>query len=714
MRILSVVFMTITLLTEICAQKPENVSGTMQDTINKEENILHSFDTIRIIENPYKFGDLTMTQQQYKVMPASFQDPSRIMIRYPGFSTANDGANSILFRGMPPEATRWQLFGADIVNPNHLSNASTANDLATGNAGGVNALSGSVLDYFHFEANPADISYANVLSGVSDMKMAPKINSFLDFNLIGLEAGLNFTKGKNAAGYLKNVYVAYRYSFVGILNQLGVDFGNEKIGYQDLSMYADLYRSYNKSLKIFSTLGSSSNMLSPVSPGDSITRYKDLQQVEYKSKLGIGGLQFVWNGLQSVFRSTLVSSFRTDTRSELTDALSQPHLRFLINRKNDREERMLSSHTAYQFTPEMEIDAELFFTFGMRMNLFSNSLIRDEKGETIQGFMFYPYYQMEGTIFGKWRYKTGIGVLYDNISEQWTAEPIFNLQYKINDKLSLTLDYRFSTMQNFTEVEKLNRRVNEYRIQSGNSQFSIEYRLKESLIRTSFFYHDIGDVSNYTLSNGPIGGHFSAFNGSNLGNDLFIFYPEMQFSGLANARSYGADVYYENKVKLRNNALHYMVNSSIFESSYSLPEEPDLYFDGKYNFRFSANASLAYLMNFSGVERKKNLIISLAGHYRGALREQPATEEAFGEPFNIYDFRSPFTNTFRPYQRIDFRIVYTRKESESRFLHRWSLDIQNVLNRENDGFRYYDPFLKQNLIQPQLGLVPVLSYRLEW
>ncbi|MBL0100413.1 MAG: hypothetical protein IPP49_10555 [Saprospiraceae bacterium] len=56
-------------------------------------------DTITITEKPYQSGDLTMTQNQYKVMPASFQDPARILIKYPGFSTPNDGANAIVFRG---------------------------------------------------------------------------------------------------------------------------------------------------------------------------------------------------------------------------------------------------------------------------------------------------------------------------------------------------------------------------------------------------------------------------------------------------------------------------------------------------------------------------------------------------------------------------------------------------------------------------------------
>ena len=79
----------------------------------------------------------------------------------------------------------------------------------------------------------------------------------------------------------------------------------------------------------------------------------------------------------------------------------------------------------------------------------------------------------------------------------------------------------------------------------------------------------------------------------------------------------------------------------------------------------------------------------------------------------IYDINSSFSTSFDPYQRLDLRIVY-QSGRDKKYKHRWSLDIQNVLNTQNDGFRYYDRWLKKVILQKQLGLVPVLSYRLEW
>ncbi|MFT5569761.1 MAG: hypothetical protein ACI9RP_001811, partial [Cyclobacteriaceae bacterium] len=49
------------------------------------------------------------------------------------------------------------------------------------------------------------------------------------------------------------------------------------------------------------------------------------------------------------------------------------------------------------------------------------------------------------------------------------------------------------------------------------------------------------------------------------------------------------------------------------------------------------------------------------------------------------------------------------KEKSTRYL---SLDIQNMLNRENQSFPFYDEFLNEEAFSTQLGLVPILTYRI--
>lgn len=655
---------------------------------------------ITITEKPYQSGDLTMTQNQYKVMPASFQDPARILIKYPGFSTPNDGANAIIFRGMPPESARWQLFGADIVNPNHLSNAGTANDLATGNAGGVNALSGSVLDYYHFEANPADVSYVDVMSGVSNMKMAPKINSFVDLNLIGLEAGLGLSRGN------KNVYASYRYSFVGLLDKLGVNFGNEKIGYQDLSLYADLIKNDHNSLKIFATLGNSSNIFSAVSRGDSLTRFKDIQNITYKSEMAMAGAQYTYEKTNKYFQSTLVFSGRNDSREEFTDDFYADSLRLFLATDQNVRERLLSWHNQYVLD-----FSRAKMTFGLRTNLKDDGRIVNSVDEPV--LSIYPYLQYKSNPYKTFQYHAGLGSFYDSRTKEITAEPSAGAKYNVSSTTSINLDYRLSSFQDFTVGSFSKQIYDRKRIKAHNLQTGIQYTRNYLQLRGAVFLHQFWDISTFNSRGANNVGHFTPFNGGNLGYDQIFGMLNIIPNGTSGARVYGSELYFENTTFFKGNALNYGVNVSVFDSKYELNDDSKTQFNGRYNFGYINNVNVSYSIDISKSGKNRNLILSLSNHLRGALREQ-SLNPVNGEFETLYDTQSPYNQIFRPYQRLDFRIVYNKQKTGSKKTHRWSLDIQNLLNRENDGFRYYDPLLNSVLLQKQLGLVPVLSYRLEW
>lgn len=696
--------------TVICSWE-SYINDTITLDVLSNETLYHNFYLERdssymwgcpiiITEKPYQSGDLTMTQNQYKVMPASFQDPARILIKYPGFSTPNDGANAIIFRGMPPESARFQLFGADIVNPNHLSNAGTANDLATGNAGGVNALSGSVLDYYHFEANPADVSYADVMSGVSNMKMAPKINSFVDLNLIGLEAGLGMSRGN------KNVYASYRYSFVGLLDNLGVNFGNEKIGYQDLSVYADLIKINHNSLKIFATLGNSSNIFSAVSRGDSLTRFKDIQNITYKSEMAMSGVQYTYEKAKQYFQSTLVVSGRNDRRDESTDAFYADSLGMTLSSNQKISEKLLSWHNQYVLDYSSSK-----MTFGLRTNLKDDGRIVNGVDEPI--LSIYPYIQYKSDPYKTFQYHVGLGSFYDSRTKEITAEPSAGVKYNVSNNTSINFDYRLSSFQDFTIGNFSEQVYDRKRIKAHNLQTGIQFTRNYLQLRGAVFLHQFWDISTFRPDMRSFVGHFTPFNGCNLGYDQIFGMLNIIPNGTSDAKVYGSELYFENASYLKGNALYYGVNFSIFDSKYTLNDDTDNQFDGRYNFGYTSNVNISYTMDVSKSGKDRNLIFSISNHFRGALREQ-SLNQVNENATTLYDTHSSYDQTFKPYQRLDFRVVYNKQKSGGRKKHRWSLDIQNLLNRENDGFRYYDALLDKTMIQKQLGLVPVLSYRLEW
>jgi hypothetical protein len=676
-------------------------------TINLTKSSI-GIDTITVVEKPYQAGDLTMSQNQYKILPASFQDPARILIKYPGFSTPNDGANAIVFRGMAPEMARWQLFGADIVNPNHLSNAGTADDLATNFAGGVNALNGSVLDYYHFEANPAEISYADALSGISDMKLAPQIKSYFDLNLIGIEAGINYDLDKDLASKKRSFYASYRYSFVGLLQQLGLEFGNEKIGYQDLTIYGDVLKGNNHHFKAFCTLGSSSNTFYAASAGDSITRFKDFQDIFFKSKLGIGGLQMVINKEKSMFQSTLVYSMRNNERRESTNErhlLQAGGLSYVG--LNDQMESLLSSHSFIQFYHKNSISKA-----GLRVNVRPDYVNNNLSLSANPIVDFYPYFSYAQQ-FRKLYYQVGIATFFNSFSDVWTVEPAASLKYAWSNSLKIELDGRLASMQFYPDQNRL-RIKNESRIKSQNVQASLQYNKNNFSGRATTFYHFLQDIPNFYLSNSPQSGHFNFFNGSNLGYDRWNEDVFFTFRSLTTARVFGVDLFLENSHHVGSNTLNYFISGSIFDANYTQPEPDKLEYDGKYNYGYTVSPTLMYMVNLANGEKNRNFSVSMSYHRRGGQREQRLASHPMNFSGSIYDYTSPFANRLKSYSRLDFRLVYAKGKKSSKYRQRWSFDIQNILNTENDGFKYYDSWLRKVVLQSQLGLIPVISYRLEW
>jgi hypothetical protein len=64
------------------------------------------------------------------------------------------------------------------------------------------------------------------------------------------------------------------------------------------------------------------------------------------------------------------------------------------------------------------------------------------------------------------------------------------------------------------------------------------------------------------------------------------------------------------------------------------------------------------------------------------------------------------------YYRIDLR-VYLKKDRKGR-TGMWSVDLQNVTNAQNEAFRYFDFRKGEVVTKYQLGIIPNLSYRIEF
>ncbi|MEM9261859.1 MAG: hypothetical protein AAGA62_19610, partial [Bacteroidota bacterium] len=171
-------------------------------------------------------------------LPGTFYDPARLVALLPGVVQTNDQANHLSVRGNTPNANLWRLNGLAIVNPNHTANAGTFYDFPTLSGGGVNAISAQMLDNSGFLAGGLPVEYGFATGGTFDLRLRPgskaKPRHQAQAGFIGFDLS---TEGPIGKGSKTSYLVNARYSFTGLLADMGVDFGGEEIRFADLNVH---------------------------------------------------------------------------------------------------------------------------------------------------------------------------------------------------------------------------------------------------------------------------------------------------------------------------------------------------------------------------------------------------------------------------------------------------------------------------------------------
>ena len=85
---------------------------------------------------------------------------------------------------------------------------------------------------------------------------------------------------------------------------------------------------------------------------------------------------------------------------------------------------------------------------------------------------------------------------------------------------------------------------------------------------------------------------------------------------------------------------------------------------------------------------------------------------SFERGMTVYNYTPPFAERLNDYMRLDLRLNYIVGRGQGKQV--LSLDIQNVMSRENDAYYYYDPLVGDVVLKKQLGIIPILSYRRLW
>jgi len=633
----------------------------------------------------YEKGVVTLNRKQFLTMAGALEDPTRLLIKTPGISTANDQANSVIYHGMPAQYHQWNLYGARILNPNHNSNAGTISDLPSTSAGGVNMMSGQVIGSLEFNGNPSEKSLGSV-AGMSDIKFRNPYKTGLTTNLslIGLEAGYDKLIGQD------NLLINYRYSTVGVLTSgLGLDFGGERINYQDITGKYSMKRA-SGDYSFYLTAGANSTRKDSFESA-LVTEFKDLQKSDYEAKILIGGVNHSYSNDKFDLNNTINISRRVvDKTAEANIPINSTTVyqnrATLISLNHNYTRKLNKWRVGYQIESWFE-DQFLLKTFPAEIEGLSV-----ERQINRSSLSFQPTLTVGVDLLNNLTFSSTLGV-----TTQHTGENLmdvighFGLEYELGE---LNVNLSASRAAQNQAIELVLDSFNLQNTISNNMSLDIRYKG----FGVNVFRHQLTGLAQRGWGYGIV----SLQNLDNLPLE-YSNHPD-DFLGVDNPVIRGFSLYADYELLGVNVNSNFTLQDSKVQYSGGI-----LFGHGRapLDYKYIFNIRLQKEWSLSG---KRMLGIAASGHVRGGEAQMIVSTGSSTE-WGYTEFVSfvPPQLRLSDYYRADLRIYY-RPSKRSTI----SLDIQNVTNRENDAYYYYEPLTQKSTLKKQLGMIPILSWRVDW
>jgi len=623
----------------------------------------------------YQIDNISISRSQFLTTPASFDDPARILKNYPGIINENDQANQINYRFMPSYLNRWEMYGARIVNPNHLSNAGTVADLPNPTAGGTNMISGQTIGQLNFYGSPSENSL-NSVGSTLDMSLRKPYKTSLTTNLslIGLEAGYDKIFNNKSAGFIN-----YRYSTVGLLTQLGLDFGGEQITYQDLTASFHTKSDSYGDISTYLTLGLNSNIKDAIGNDEVAEEIKDLRSIDYNSIAVIAGLhQQKSSGNRQAFNTLNFSFKNLEREGQFLDAnpffFGYANESMIISSTHQYKVNQEKGHVLFVLEPEY-ISKDISYEFP---NATGNST--DDLNYSQGYFNVLPAVEYVKNISPILDFQTRIGSHFSTLSNK--VNFVGNVQFGIQKG-------------DFSNTYSVSRSVNE--VKDALLYFVDQEQVSSLAFETNLRYKDFGITGfahfnqnpNFAQNYHEVYENYIPYTGDiDQLKSRSLSVDDAEFKGVS---VYGA--YTLGGVKLSSN---YTI------AEVSTPSEDAF----KYSFNFGLNKNWP-------LGKGKVLGTFATFHSRtGGIAGVVDINNSLDWGYTNYE-SSQVLEYFADYQRLDFRIFY-KKERANGGSSVISLDIQNLLSKLNDAYFYYEPLINNSKLKQQLGAIPIISWRVTW
>lgn len=636
-------------------------------------------------------------------------DPSRMAANFAGVIGANDSRNDIVVRGNSPNGMLWQMEGLNIPNPNHFGSINST-------GGPVSILNNNNLDKSDFMTSAFPAQYGNALAGVFDLRLrngnTNKAEYIAQVGFNGFEFGAEgpFSKGSKSS-YLIN----YRYSTLGVFQQLGINFGTGSATpiYQDVNYKVNLVLNKKSSLSVFGFAGNSNV--------DFLGNEVDTTQVDlYGSDLTNTRVKFAssFNGFKYNYQLS------NKTNINFTAGVSTTYQRFLgdsisyITREEFKNGDALFKTTNYlsHLSISHKLNSKNSFVLGMmndvntfnlkNTNFYNESTIEEVIIDTKDQYVLSQLYaQWKHRFTEKLTLNTGLHAQSISLNNAVSIEPRAGLKYLIDGTKSISIGYGMhSQAQNVYTYFVQTQTPNGYIYTNEDLEFTKSHHYVLSYDQNlSEFLRIKAEVYYQNIYNAPIEQRSSSFSALNTGAD----FAPVDVDSLVNngtGENYGVELTIE---RFFNKGFYFLTTASLFDSKYKGSDgvERNTAFNTNYVFNFLAGKEFA--LNKKGNVLAFNIkLTSTGGKYLTPIDLQASSVQKRA----VFIRDRAFSEKQDDYFRTDIKIAYRKEYKKSSM--EFSIDLQNVTNNKNIFQQTYNPKTNSIATEYQQGFFPVPTFRL--
>ncbi|GAB3991457.1 carboxypeptidase-like regulatory domain-containing protein [Spirosoma daeguense] len=650
----------------------------------------------------------TFSVEETQRFAAAVNDPARMATAYAGVVGADDGNNTIVIRGNTPNGLLWRMEGVEIPNPNHFASLGAA-------SGGISILSAQLLANSDFMTGAFPAEYGNALSGVFDLKLRrgnnAKRESTIQAGVLGIDVS---SEGPFSKKYKGSYLFNYRYSTLGILSKLGVNVGTGVTTFQDFSFNVYLPTNRLGTFTLFGFGGLSSQNIEAKRDSTGWTSQSDRYNETYSANTGAVGLTHSLNIGRHAFLKTVLSASGYQNNYE-SDYLTENYVAEPRGRDQYAIWKAIASSTlTYKFDARNTVRAGLI---GTQIHYNLSRLEWNSDQRQLQTVVEIPGPQSPApatqTIqaFGQWNYRlsealtlnAGLHYLRLFLNGSDALEPRGSLRWAFKPGQAISLGYGLhSQTQNPAVLLSQQPTSNGLRMPNRDLSFTRSHhvvlaydrKLTDHLrLKAETYYQHLFNIpvsadtsDSFALINEPFGMTNKSLSSKGIG------------------RNYGLELTLE---QFLHNNFYFLLSSSLYRSEYQGSDK--IWRNSRYDGRF-ATSFLAGKEFTTGAGRNGILGLNVKLTYYGGYRATPINlDESRSKGETVYYENLAYTQTLPDYFRADIRLSYKRNRPRS--TRTLSLDIQNVTNRQNIFGQYFDAQTGTVHTSYQMGLLPVLSYR---